>query len=137
MPQLEKDIDITTNVGQALTHWKTLAYNQGALKGYENMPVGGPPGEDFDADVRELDTIDIETEIPGADAAARATFVAAYAQGTVFSCVASAADSGDMQITGVGRIGRDYYVSDASQTKNREGNSTMKITLREKGATAV
>lgn len=135
MPNLEKDIDIVTNVGGALTHWNTIKYNQGALTGYPNYPVGGPPGEDFDADVRDLDTVDIETEIPGVDAAARATFVAKYAQGSIFSAKASASASGEMTITGVARVGRDYYVSKADQTKNRQGNSMLSVTLKEHGAT--
>lgn len=135
MPTLEKDIDITTNVGGALTHWTTITYNQGALIRYPNTPVGGPPGADFDADVRELDTIDVETEIPGNDAAARAAFVAKYEQGEIFSCKASASSSGDMTITGIGRIGRDYYVEVAGQTKNKQGNSVLRMTLVEMGAT--
>jgi hypothetical protein len=142
MPELRKDINILVNLGGALTHWNGVEETGGGLALYDNTPVGGPPGADVDADVRERMGYTVRTRIPGVDEAARETYAARFANGTTFDAVSNPSTSGQMRITGKpAAIGRRFTVTNALQSTSATGggategqNTEMTITLIETGA---
>jgi hypothetical protein len=141
MASLQKDVDLTTNVGGDLTHWTGVEETGGELVVYNTRPIGGAPSQEVDVTQRQPYGYTVKTRVVGDDATARATFRAKYAEGQTFDAKATPSDDGDMKITGrAGAIGRRFVITQSventSGTTGTEGALTeLTITMTELGAT--
>lgn len=140
--EMQRDVNLTTNVGGALAFWNGVEEDGGELTLYDATPVGGPPAANFSTNVRSPLTYNVKTRIPGADQTERDAFRVKYAEGQTFDAKSAAAGTGDMKITGrAAAIGKRFVItkstaSTAATAGSGDGNnSELTIMLREIGPT--